>query len=89
MAKPSQLEGRLLAILDPTRRRRTWPRWACAAAVTCIGAVALPIAALQPWVRVQAAAVAADLDQQNPSVVVTEKPIGGVRGVSQAASLEA
>lgn len=49
MAKPSQLEGRLLAILDPTRRR-TWPRWARGVAVGAIAAIALPVAALQPWV---------------------------------------
>lgn len=85
MAKPSQLEGRLLAILDPTRRRRAWPRWACAAAVASVAAVALPIAALQPWVGAQAAALANELPQAGDAQGVasgpqTEKPIGGVKG---------
>jgi hypothetical protein len=49
MAQPRQLEGRLLAVLDETRRRgaivRQWPFWILAALIV------LPIAALSPQLR--------------------------------------
>lgn len=55
MARPSQLEQRLLAILD-TRRNRRCPRPMCVRvsgiAVAC---AVLPLAALQPWAREPAA----------------------------------
>ncbi|HEU4631004.1 MAG TPA: M56 family metallopeptidase [Gemmatimonadaceae bacterium] len=48
MARPSQLEGRLLAVLDPARRRATPARRVrCAAALAALGLV-VPLAALHP-----------------------------------------
>ncbi|MFK7845761.1 MAG: HEAT repeat domain-containing protein [Rhodothermales bacterium] len=49
MAKPSQLEGRVVDILDPSRKKRTINRmggvFTCALALS----VMLPISALSPW----------------------------------------
>ena len=47
MARPSQLEGRLMAILDSRRNRRQPGRVAAAIAALLAVAVALPLAALQ------------------------------------------
>jgi len=47
MARPSQLEGRLIAILDGRRNRRQPGRLAAAFAATLTLAVVLPLAALQ------------------------------------------
>jgi TonB family protein len=47
MARPSQLEGRLMAILDGRRNRQQTGRLAAALAVTLAVAVVLPLAALQ------------------------------------------
>jgi beta-lactamase regulating signal transducer with metallopeptidase domain len=66
MAQPRQLEGRLLAVLDETRRRgaivRQWPFWVVAALIV------VPIAALSPQLReVQAKQVVkAALKSVNP-----------------------
>jgi HEAT repeat protein/beta-lactamase regulating signal transducer with metallopeptidase domain len=48
MARPSQLEGRLLAILDRHRDRRALTRRACAAAATLTLAMVGTLAAVQP-----------------------------------------
>jgi len=47
MARPSQLEGRLLAILDDHRMRRPPARWLRAAVAVTAGALILPIGVLQ------------------------------------------
>ena len=51
MARPSQLEGRLLAILDPSVERRapTLPR--LAAGVALAAALVVALAGVQPWSR--------------------------------------
>lgn len=49
MAKPSQMEGRLMAILDSDRDRRSLTRVTSVAAVLLMAALVLPLAALQPW----------------------------------------
>jgi HEAT repeat protein/beta-lactamase regulating signal transducer with metallopeptidase domain len=49
MARPSQLEGRLLAILDPSLSRRRVASAITIGAVVLAGAVAAPIAALRTW----------------------------------------
>jgi HEAT repeat protein/beta-lactamase regulating signal transducer with metallopeptidase domain len=49
MAKPSQMEGRLMAILDSDRDRRSLTRVTSIAAVLLMAALVLPLAALQPW----------------------------------------
>ncbi|MBO6576237.1 MAG: HEAT repeat domain-containing protein [Rhodothermales bacterium] len=48
MARPSQLEGRVLAILDPDRRRRGFTRAHTTAVMIAALVVVLPIAALAP-----------------------------------------
>lgn len=47
MARPSELEGRLLAILDPARDRRGMGRPAAVAAIGLAAGVMLPLAAFQ------------------------------------------
>ncbi len=49
MARPSELEGRLLAILDPDRDRRRATRAASVIGVVAAGLLVFPLAALQPW----------------------------------------
>ena len=49
MAHRTQLEGRLLAILDPKRPRRGFGRVATLTAVVGMGAGMLPLAAMSPW----------------------------------------
>ncbi|HET7231507.1 MAG TPA: M56 family metallopeptidase, partial [Longimicrobium sp.] len=48
MARPSQLEGRLLAVLDGVRDRRTVSRPAAALAAIAAAALILPLAAMRP-----------------------------------------
>jgi HEAT repeat protein/beta-lactamase regulating signal transducer with metallopeptidase domain len=49
MARPSQLEGRLLAILDPRLERRAPSRRTAAAAATLAAGFLVPVAAVEPW----------------------------------------
>jgi beta-lactamase regulating signal transducer with metallopeptidase domain/protocatechuate 3,4-dioxygenase beta subunit len=49
MAKPSHLEGRLLAVLDPHRNRHALSRRSLGWAFTAVAALLLPLAALRPW----------------------------------------
>jgi HEAT repeat protein/beta-lactamase regulating signal transducer with metallopeptidase domain len=56
MAKPSQMEGRLMAILDSDRDRRSLTRVTSLSAVLLVAALILPLAALQPWAEAEEAA---------------------------------
>ncbi|HEY7922322.1 MAG TPA: M56 family metallopeptidase, partial [Vicinamibacteria bacterium] len=49
MARPSQLEGRLLAILDPSRERQGLSRGMTAATAAAVALLAVVLAGLQPW----------------------------------------
>ncbi len=49
MARPSQLEGRLLRILDPSLNRRRATRIASVAGIALVSMLVLPLAVLQPW----------------------------------------
>ena len=49
MAHRSQLEGRLMAILDPTIRRGAPGRVSAALAVVAFAILVVPVAAVQPW----------------------------------------
>ena len=60
MARPSELEGRLLAILDPRVPRRPASRVARRAAATLALALVLPLGALRPAERAQAADASTD-----------------------------
>ncbi|MGB2714656.1 MAG: M56 family metallopeptidase, partial [Vicinamibacterales bacterium] len=51
MAHRSQLEGRLMAILDPRVPHAALTRLRAAAATTVCCAAVVPVAALQPWVQ--------------------------------------
>ena len=51
MAHHSQLEGRLLSILDPKRSRRGFGRLATLTAVVGMSAGILPLAAMSPWAQ--------------------------------------
>ena len=48
MARPSELEGRLLAILNPTQSRSETSRPVYVAAIGALAAFSIPLAALQP-----------------------------------------
>lgn len=61
MARPSQLEGRLLAVLDPERSRRPLRRTAVAGAAVAVLAAVLPLAALGPARSAEAALVSAPI----------------------------
>ncbi len=47
MARPSRLEGRLLAILDPERNRRAISRWLALALLAAFTAAVVPLAMLR------------------------------------------
>jgi HEAT repeat protein/beta-lactamase regulating signal transducer with metallopeptidase domain len=63
MAHRSQLEGRLIAILDPTVPRRGLTRARAAAAATVFALVAVPVASVQPWAESAVNAPIADAMQ--------------------------
>jgi HEAT repeat protein/beta-lactamase regulating signal transducer with metallopeptidase domain len=60
MARPSELEGRLLAILDPSLDRRGPSRVGAFTTIGVAGLVVLSLAGLQPWARPALAARALD-----------------------------
>jgi HEAT repeat protein/beta-lactamase regulating signal transducer with metallopeptidase domain len=66
MAHRSQLEGRLIAILDPKLPRSGVSRVRTAIAATAAACMLLPIASLQPWAVVQAAA--GSMQEQVPAI---------------------
>jgi len=76
MAHRSQLEGRLIAILDPTVPRRTLTRFRTVAAAAVFAIVLVPVASVQPWAKEPAAMKAADISvsvaqDQTPSPTPT------------------
>jgi HEAT repeat protein/beta-lactamase regulating signal transducer with metallopeptidase domain len=74
MAHRSQLEGRLMAILDPTVPRRALGRLRAAMVVTTFAILVMPVAAMQPWTEdVPAQANAIDHPSDPPPVVVKTK----------------
>lgn len=56
MARPSELTGRLLAVLDPRRNRRSLSRWLALPAWLVAACVVVPLAALAPAVEPEAEA---------------------------------
>src|SRR5260370_37845525 len=58
MAKRSQLEGRLMAILDPTVPRRGLSRSRALAAAAVFALLIVPVASVQPWAEEKAPAAA-------------------------------
>jgi HEAT repeat protein/beta-lactamase regulating signal transducer with metallopeptidase domain len=59
MAHRSQLEGRLMAILDPSVPRSSMSRLRAAAAGTAALLLLAPLATIEPWVQVEAAVIPA------------------------------
>jgi beta-lactamase regulating signal transducer with metallopeptidase domain len=81
MARPSQLEGRLLAVLDEKRARNIPSRRALTLAWAALAVVALPIAALRlsPMPPEQALAATSGGDEQAPTSSYAETATPGQR----------
>jgi beta-lactamase regulating signal transducer with metallopeptidase domain/HEAT repeat protein len=75
MARPSQLEGRLLAVLDSRRRREDPPIVTRLGAILVIALLAVPLAALQPAAASAAASADSGLDDA-PVWAETDAPDG-------------
>jgi HEAT repeat protein/beta-lactamase regulating signal transducer with metallopeptidase domain len=71
MAHRSQLEGRLMAILDTTTPRTAAGRIRTAAVATLFAGALMPLASLQPWTSVASAATAATIQEQTHHTTVT------------------
>ena len=93
MAHRSQLEGRLMAILDPSVPRRGLSRAGAAVAATTCALLVVPVAAVQPWVEARAAvkATAAEMTQaaqqtqtSQPAAPPAGKPIEAYPGQADA-----
>src|SRR6185437_5938713 len=61
MAHRTQLEGRLIAILDPTVPRCALTRFRAVAAAAVFAIVLVPVASVQPWAKEPAALKTADV----------------------------
>ena len=68
MAHRSQLEGRLMAILDPTVPRRTLGRVRAGLVLATFAVLVVPVAAVQPWTQEGAGPSRAADDQQADAV---------------------
>lgn len=71
MAHRSQLEGRLLSILDPGRKRHGFGRIATLTAIVGMGAVVMPLAAIQPWAETAARETADPVDDGESNLETT------------------
>jgi len=87
MAHRSQLEGRLMAILDTTTPRTGAGRFRTAVATTFFAAALIPLASLQPWAYAAAPEparghhdAASDNAAPAPSTAQEPAPLAGVRG---------
>ncbi|MDX1395616.1 MAG: HEAT repeat domain-containing protein [Gemmatimonadota bacterium] len=95
MARPSELEGRLLAILDPTRDRRGVGRPGSTAALGLFGMLVVPLAAFHPAAPGRDATADAAVDPTPSFVAVTapdpvesiELPAVGVKRVDPTISV--
>jgi HEAT repeat protein/beta-lactamase regulating signal transducer with metallopeptidase domain len=76
MAQRSQLEGRLMAILDPSVPRRGLTRARAASAVIIFTLLIVPVASVQPWAeeRPGAAANASTTDAAMPQAQQVQQP---------------
>src|SRR5262249_38949144 len=77
MARRSQLEGRVLAVLDPGLRRGALSHRASLAAAVIVLGVALPIAALRPAQQASTPATASSHVQAGPSAMPAIAPEAG------------
>ena len=83
MAHRSQLEGRLMAILDPTVPRSGVSRLRTAAATVAFAVVVMPLASLQPW---DVAAQQSGATAQPPVPVVVDAPTAEARSAVRSAA---
>jgi beta-lactamase regulating signal transducer with metallopeptidase domain len=74
MAHRSQLEGRLIAILDPRVKRSGLTRGRALAAVALCCAAVAPLGALQPWTSLQAPAAGSDPQPPSASLALPPPP---------------
>lgn len=87
MARRSQLEGRLMAILNPRLDRRALTPLAVLSLVLLLGGVIVPLAAVQPWSAVprQAAAILqAPLDELPLSASTPTGELAATNGLTPA-----
>ncbi|HTM25966.1 MAG TPA: M56 family metallopeptidase [Vicinamibacterales bacterium] len=89
MAQRSQLEGRLMAILDPSVPRRGLTRARAAAAAVVFALLIFPVAAIQPWTIADAAAVKSTAEDRLPAARQAaaqkpDKPIESYPGQAEA-----
>ena len=82
MAHRSQLEGRLMAILDPSVPRRSLTRVGIGLAVGLFGVLIVPVAAIQPWTSEPAAQQAAR-PVASTQTVIQDDLQGKVQGAMQ------
>jgi TonB family protein len=94
MARPSQLEGRLLAILDPRRSRDSHTRTAAWVAALAAAAIVIPLAALQaqdaappPPGTVDAAIAAATVQKNHDMLEAAARDAEAVRNYDTARKL--
>jgi TonB family protein len=94
MARPSQLEGRLLAILDPRRVRNSHTRAAAWVAAIAAAAIVIPLAALQaqdaapqPPGTVDAAIAAATVQKNHDMLEAAARDAEAVRNYDTARKL--
>jgi beta-lactamase regulating signal transducer with metallopeptidase domain len=80
LARPSRLEGRLLAILDGKRSRRAVTRAAALGSILALAALLMPLAVMRPMVQAeQAAAVAAAGSSNAADEVAWSEALNGLR----------
>src|SRR5262249_40817452 len=85
MAHRSQLEGRLMAILDPSIPRRRLTRVSVVAAVAVFAVLIVPVAAVQPWTTAsESAALKGPIDQSVTQADREGKVQGAVQGGVQS-----
>ena len=85
MAQRSQLEGRLMAILDPSVPRRGVTRARALAGGVVFAILIVPVASVQPWAEERAAVKAdAENSQQAQDPQRSQKPIESYPGQAEA-----
>lgn len=85
MARTSQLEGRLLAVLDGSRNRTHVSRVASLAVTLACCLVAFGLAGLQPWSAAQAQTAEAERREPAPAPQVQPEPQAAVQPQAQPA----
>src|SRR5204863_213289 len=85
-AQRSQLEGRLMAILDPSVPRRVLSRARAFAAAVVFALIVVPVASVQPWAEERAAVNDADVEMTAApqASAPAQKPIESYPGQADA-----